>query len=582
MQRFLAILIVCTAADAAAGPVVLQVDKTTVLVDVGAEDGVAAGSVLELLHAVTVTDPVTKETLRDVFPLGTLTVIRAGDGVAEASPEEAIAGRVKVGDAVRFVSDRQVVVDAWKERVTASKTPKPKPRRDTKTVDHHDDGAAARAAAERDVADAAAVHAVWQATLGKPIADRIDQWSALILADPYNTYASDVSDEVASLRAQQAALEAAAKRPAPDRATDRAFALGQLDARARTGVLGDAAVTQARAGEPVALAFAVLQPVYVAQAWLYVQRPGTDTFDRLDMTLDGDGYVRGEIPAASVVAPGVDWFVEVAPRAGQPTAVLGEPTAPRHLEVADVVEPAPAPRGRSRVTLALDYVDFDGGLSDGYDQYRQAEIDFMYRFNRPVYAFRLGFGTLSGTGGPKDTIDEDPTDSCMGPNGFECEDVSYTYGYVEAELRIKPSVAVMIRPQVGKFVESRTDGTDTGECLSGDLASGCSVDKGFGLRGRVRLGLEDATNLVLGVGFTENVGTLAEAAYTWAASPQIPVVLQVQVTDLPVQENLGVRIVCDVGFRKLPWVYPSLRVSYQARDVDHAGFSGGLGMNFDW
>jgi hypothetical protein len=32
----------------------------------------------------------------------------------------------------------------------------------------------------------------------------------------------------------------------------------------------------------------------------------------------------------------------------------------------------------------------------------------------------------------------------------------------------------------------------------------------------------------------------------------------------------------------VPWFYPSARVSYQARDIDHAGISGGLAMNFDW
>ena len=56
----------------------------------------------------------------------------------------------------------------------------------------------------------------------------------------------------------------------------------------------------------------------------------------------------------------------------------------------------------------------------------------------------------------------------------------------------------------------------------------------------------------------------------------------VEVTDQPIQSDFGVRLVGDVGFRPVSWIYPSLRLSYQARDVDHAGFSGGAGVNFDW
>ena len=42
------------------------------------------------------------------------------------------------------------------------------------------------------------------------------------------------------------------------------------------------------------------------------------------------------------------------------------------------------------------------------------------------------------------------------------------------------------------------------------------------------------------------------------------------------------RLIADVGLRKMSWFYPSARVSYQARDIDHGGLSGGLGLNFDW
>ena len=36
------------------------------------------------------------------------------------------------------------------------------------------------------------------------------------------------------------------------------------------------------------------------------------------------------------------------------------------------------------MSVFLDYVDFDGGVNAGYDQYLLFEIDFMYRFLRPL------------------------------------------------------------------------------------------------------------------------------------------------------------------------------------------------------
>jgi hypothetical protein len=56
----------------------------------------------------------------------------------------------------------------------------------------------------------------------------------------------------------------------------------------------------------------------------------------------------------------------------------------------------------------------------------------------------------------------------------------------------------------------------------------------------------------------------------------------VQVTDEPVPQDYGVRLIGDVGLRKLSWVYPALRLSYQARDLNHTGASAGFAVAFDW
>jgi hypothetical protein len=162
--------------------------------------------------------------------------------------------------------------------------------------------------------------------------------------------------------------------------------------------------------------------------------------------------------------------------------------------------------------------------------------------------------------------------------------MSSSYAYTEVEIRIRPNVAIMIRPQAGVLVTD-TMSTDIDRCQGGDIDptdGTCQFFTGFGMRGRVRLGMEEGTNLVLGAAFTSHVGTLLEAAYHWLPNPVVPVQITVQVTDQPVVENFGVRLIGDVGIRKLSWFYPSARISYQARDLDHSGFSGGFALNFDW
>ena len=147
--------------------------------------------------------------------------------------------------------------------------------------------------------------------------------------------------------------------------------------------------------------------------------------------------------------------------------------------------------------------------------------------------------------------------------------------------RFSPVVAVMMRPQAGLLTTDRRPGSTADRCFGEDVID-CDSQRGLGLRGRVRFGEETATSLVLGVGFTDGVGTLFEAAYASNALPRVPIRVAVEVTDQPIQSDFGVRLVGDVGFRPGSWIYPSLRLSYQARDVDHAGFSGGAGVNFDW
>ena len=57
---------------------------------------------------------------------------------------------------------------------------------------------------------------------------------------------------------------------------------------------------------------------------------------------------------------------------------------------------------------------------------------------------------------------------------------------------------------------------------------------------------------------------------------------EVVVTNEPIGEDLGVRLIYTVGRSITPWLDVSGRVSYQLRDINHSGLGFGLGTTFHW
>ncbi len=574
-------VLVATARIAAADPIVLAVDGADIYVDLGARDGVGAGTELELLHEVVAKDPRTGATLKDQFALGTLAVVRSGDKLSVAHADPELAKRVLAGDHVRLVGAPRKFVDPWAAQVEASRVlsgsaaVRPPSTPGAPQADHV--GLAQKA---------------WLDTLGKAPEVRITRWSELLAADPKTPYRKVIENEMMSLRAQIQQRDDALARAKSLNTNDRNPRIARLaeELAANMGtdprlLIAVAPLSRAVPGQPLQLAFLIRMPSAIGQAWLFVRPPGDPGFRRLDLIADGDAYLRATIEAAMVRTPRLEWYVEASSRGTdrEVSPILGSQQEPMVTTIDAVVTEAPIEANRSHIDAHVDYVDFDGGLGKGFDQYYQAEIDFMYRFLDPVYSVRLGFGTMSGTGGPKDIIDADTSDNCLDESGsYKCRKVTFSYVYTELEYRLRPNIALMVRPQAGLLTTDSTPGMENNRCATSVDLEGCGFHTRFGGRGRIRFGSESGTNLIVGAGFTKGVGTLLEAAYNWLPSASVPVQLTVQVTDMPVPENFGVRLIGDVGWRKLSWFYPSLRLSYQARDIDHAGFSGGLAMNFDW
>lgn len=563
-------------AEASRGAV-LKVDEGRAYVDLGTEAGVGPGSLVTLFHVITVKHPVSGKLVRDSFPFGKLRVIESGARISVAVVPDTLADRIAVGDEVELASEPRVVIDPW----TVSRA-----ARDSGAGGSADLHARAQArrrraeirAAEKQIAATAAVEAVWQHTLGQPPQQRVAIWRGFLSANPKSPYAASIGRAIGELDQMiTAAKERGGSTVGERRARRQIAKLSRLSSRSGgRGPLLYSPPRRVDEGVPLDFAFLVTLPDTVRSAWLYFRPAGQTTFKRLELASGGDAYLVGTVSSELVRPPGLEYFVEVLFADGdRPRPAIGSNGRPLRVEVEAAPDPLPVDsRGRSRVSVFLDYVDFDG-LSAGRDkdQYVHGEIDFMYRFRKSwIYSLRLGFGTMDGVGGPKDVIDDDP-EGCLDAGGqFRCRDVSYNYAYTELEWHLGDFIGLMLRPQWGSaFRDSEPEEGVNREFFDA-----------FGLRARLRLGKEEASNLILGVAATQELGKLFEAVFAWAVVPEFPAVLSVQVTDQPVIEDFGVRLIADIGWRRYDWMYPSLRLAYQARDIDHAGPSAGLAINFNW
>lgn len=385
----------------------------------------------------------------------------------------------------------------------------------------------------------AQVLAVWQRTAGRSLSARILVWDAYLREHRKSPYAAAVREHIDSLRKLREELQ-----PAELRA--RHVSIPGVSHRAPS---------RATAGQPIGLVFVLDRPRDVIATWLHYRRRGTTTYRRLALTRHHDNYLRGTIPGDAVLSPGVEYFVEVATSAGKVGAAVRSAGTPQAVEV-----PQPTlarlfeqRRRRSRVSVSTTYLDFatfdrrDGVRTDRFWLF---EADFLYRLRKRIYGVRVGYGSFNGRGGYADRD--------FGPAG--APEAGFNYGYTEIELRANRYTSLM------------------GRVIAGVGREGY----GMGVAGRARFGVEDGTSLTLTASTIAEIGFLSELRMQWNAVTDVPLGLSVGLTDQPNRGDLGVRLTTSIGWRALSWFQPTLRISYQARTVTHAGIGAGLGMVFDW
>lgn len=280
------------------------------------------------------------------------------------------------------------------------------------------------------------------------------------------------------------------------------------------------------------------------------------------------------IPAGQMLAPGVDYFIDVRGPDGRPQAVFASQEMPHRITVrrstGDVRrdrELARAAGRRSRFSTMAEWVDFgtrtyekDGMARDIPDRYYRVDASYTYLLLAyPLKAFRIGGLRLLGT-----------SPEVVRGDGAECPG---TLAECDVEAGFKVGGYAELRFAVQEGVEVDTRGTFM------------ATKEGFnvGGRGELRFGVEDGSHVAMGGELLADVGSSAFFRLGWDTVPGIPMTATVEVLDYPADlRAAGVRLVYGLAHPFESGLRLGARVSYQARDELVGGAGAGLTASMDF
>jgi hypothetical protein len=238
------------------------------------------------------------------------------------------------------------------------------------------------------------------------------------------------------------------------------------------------------------------------------------------------GFVA-RIAEASVPGDGIAYWVVERDRQGTERAVFASSAAPQPLQVYPSSDAAREQRllrlaggRRSRVTLRGERVDMGAFRvsdprvpSDRRDSYYHLEGQYAYRFFRSVEELEVGIGYLDG-----ELLDTQRLERERRQLGYGRTAITFALGNW---LRLRPGLVLGI--------------SQVGFEAGGDLG--------------VSIGERDGTEFELYGGFVSRLGGQLGARLGWSTVPRVPMGARIEITNFPNNEDFGVRLLFDIGYR---------------------------------
>jgi len=499
---------------------VLRIDGPDVYVDLGRAAGIHAGDHVRVLRAVRVVRAGGREPLVDRFVLGELELVEVGQVLARARPDPQLARRLRIGDLV----EPSPGLDATAAKGGATPA---------------SPATSAQECARPGDPQALAFREAWVKAQALPTELRATHWEAYLASNRDAELDEPLRREIAELRG------AAAATPAPPPLAQPALA----------------APARAFEGDPLEVVLTFPEPAHGdhPRAAVLNWRAANDALYRpVAFSAEGPTW-RARLPTEAAQAPGLDYWVGVVDASGAERALAGSGADPRRLAVRMLPGQPPDPRSdRSEVETRTDFADWN--KFKGNDFYYSAETDYLYRVQGLVHSIKLGMGVYQGVGESLKQAIEDEHAAAGGDVHYRTRPAGYDYVFTDLDLRASETLGFVVRGLAGV----NRDGF------------------GAGVEGKIRIGREPGTHLVVGSGFTAGIGNRNELTLAWDQVRGWPMAASVIVTNEPVHEDYGVRFVYQVGRSVTSWLDLSLRAGYQLRDINHTGFGLGLATNFHW
>ena len=514
---------------------VVEILKSDVVIDLARKQKIQNGDVLEIWRPLKVRHPVTRRVLEDRFRIGSIKVTQTLEVLSFTKAAKKMFRAPKVGD---------IVILRRKPKASP-----PSPASSGAETQTQDPVASADTARRADP-EALRVAGIFSRLRGTSLKHRIRVYRWFVRTFPESPYVAFFREEAALLSARQASS-------APDPSA--------------TPELEVTFLPPGRALAGVPLEMGIHLSGELSGAVIHSRHPGEVTFVSTPMIENGPGYYSAAFPGARMLAPGLEYFIEVVDADGGTSSVVASSATPARITLDETPTSKPPRRYPTKFAVMTDYADYN--RLRGNDRAWQTEGYIGMRFRDiGVRAVRSGFGVYRGVGGSIEDLDE---------RGLRGREVGLTYGYLEGEFGLSENVSTIGRLIIGLGDDGVSSGFQAHLRLGSDLSSnfriGAEVLGGVGLRGIVQLELEPQSRfpVVLRSEVTNQPAGSAQPDDDIAGAPGSSTISSDE-------GDVGVRVVGQFGYRIVPSLVIGLRASYQGRNINHSGPGFGGVAEFSW
>jgi hypothetical protein len=526
---------------------IVSLDPSELVVNLGRTHGVQPNSTIQLFRRLVVTHPFSNKSIVDRFPIGEVLPSEVGERLTIIRNWNGLTRPPQRGDIVVFepLAAKSKNVSA---RTASQKKSKALPP------------------------DSAALQVLFARNLGQPIENRIHAYKGFLTDFPQSRHVDAVGNEIRAMRSFLKSVRE--KQPKPQKAPQAKHKKYPLK-----GSSADTApIFQ---GEDLEFTVVVTEPKRVAHVSLLIAPHGiaatapsgkskprmvAEGWSVIKMQPDGDFYYRAKVPPKFASKPGhFDYFIEAVRKDAAVEAIYKSARAPALFTVLPPPAGSEKP-GKTEVQLTGKMVDFNqpGEAKDSYFQF-EAGITYEVNYKR-LRAVRFGMGTINGACTLND--ESECVDDWKGDQKEADERaIDLNYAFAEGELELGPWLGV------------------AGRIIGGNHQGGTAnvASKVGGMEFRARIGKRSKTRLVAGMSRLDDLGSKGFLDVHIEVLKSIPLKAGVVVTNLPVQgENLGVQLSAQAGYRLTKMVALSGVVGWNARTINHYGFTLGGGLGLEW